>query len=205
MTRLIAVLSASALMIGCAHADGTAEPAEQKPVVSQPVNEARSMSPSEAQALADFKARLDRYVAVHQKAEASLPKLPTETTPQVVDTHERALEKLIRQARSDAKPGDLLTPAVQKMFRALFARVFSGQAGQELKATILDDNPGKIALAVNGRYPDEVPLSTVPPQVLSSLPTLPEELEYRFVGERLVLLDVHAHTIADFMNDVFPR
>jgi hypothetical protein len=74
-----------------------------------------------------------------------------------------------------------------------------------MMATILDDNPGPIQLMVNGRYPDEVPLSTVPPQVLSSLPKLPEELEYRFVGERLVLLDVHAHTIADYMDNAFPR
>jgi len=50
-----------------------------------------------------------------------------------------------------------------------------------------------------------VPLSTVPPQVLSSLPKLPEDLEYRFIGERLILLDVHAHIIADFMENAFPR
>jgi hypothetical protein len=44
----------------------------------------------------------------------------------------------------------------------------------------------------------------VPPQVLSALPKLPEELEYRFIGDRLILLDKHAHTIADYMNTVFP-
>ena len=39
-----------------------------------------------------------------------------------------------------------------------------------------------MTLKVNGRYPDAVPLSTVPPQVLKGLPNLPEELQYRFVG-----------------------
>ena len=59
-------------------------------------------------------------------------------------------------------------------------------------------------LQVNMRYPDTVPLSTVPPQVLANLPTLPEDLEYRFVGDRLILLDSHAHIIADYVEKVFP-
>ena len=58
-------------------------------------------------------------------------------------------------------------------------------------------------LAVNGRYPDEVPLSTVPPQVLTSLPKMPEELEYRFIRDNLILLDPHAHIIVDFMDRAF--
>ena len=61
-----------------------------------------------------------------------------------------------------------------------------------------------VPLTVNGRYPDTVPLSTVPPQVLQNLPTLPEDLEYRFVGRRLILLDTHAHTIADYMDRALP-
>ena len=41
-------------------------------------------------------------------------------------------------------------------------------------------------------------------QVLQNLPTLPEDLEYRFVGDRLILLDSHAHIIADYVEKVFP-
>lgn len=205
MTRLLAFVVAPLLIVGCAHADGTGPSSEQKPVVQQPPAEARQMSPAEAEALADFKTRVDGYIKLQEGAQERLPPLPKETTPQVIDTHQRALEKLLAAERSQAKPGDILTPAVQKIFRDLLARVFAGREGQELKATILDDNPGTIPLRVNARYPDEVPLSTVPPQVLSSLPTLPKGLEYRFVGERLVLLDSRAHTIADFMTDAFPR
>ena len=68
----------------------------------------------------------------------------------------------------------------------------------------MDENPVSVKLAVNGRYPDEVPLSTVPPQVLAVLPKLPEELEYRFIGPRLILLDVHAHTVSDYIETVLP-
>ena len=69
----------------------------------------------------------------------------------------------------------------------------------------MDENPGRLRLRVNGRYPDAVPLSTVPPQVLQGLPKLPEELEYRFIGDRLILIDIHAHIIVDLIDDAFPR
>jgi hypothetical protein len=69
----------------------------------------------------------------------------------------------------------------------------------------MDENPVDIKVTVNGRYPDTVPVSTVPPQVLQTLPRLSEDMEYRFVGNRLVLFDVHAHIIADFIDDVFPK
>lgn len=204
MMRWMAVIGVSVVMAGaCAHADGTV-PSEQKPAVQPPVNEARPQSTGDAHAVADFNERVKAYSALHQKLEATLPPLPKETDPQVVTRHQRALEKLILSARRTAKPGDILTPEAQTVFRQLLARVFGGRDGRELKAVILDENPGQIGLNVNSRYPDEVPLSTVPPQVLSAMPPLPEELEYRFIGERLILLDVHAHTIADYMDNAFP-
>jgi len=202
MTRWLAVLGASLLSAACAHPEGP--PPEQKPAAQAPVNEARSLPPADAQALAEFSQRVTNYAELHRKLEGTLPSLPKDTTPQVIDNHQRSLEKLIRAERKAAKPGDILTPETQRIFRQVFARVFTGQKGRELKATIMDENPGNIALTVNSRYPDEVPLSTVPPQVLSSLPKLPEELEYRFIGERLILLDTHAHTIADYMDNAFP-
>src|SRR5690606_38021637 len=99
--------------------------------------------------------------------------------------------------------GDILTPAARRHLRGMLAKVLNGPDGASLKATIMDENPGKIALSVNSRYPDGIPVSTVPPQVLAVLPRLPEELEYRFIGNRLILLDVHAYTVVDYMDDAF--
>jgi len=59
-------------------------------------------------------------------------------------------------------------------------------------------------LKVNDRYPDNIPLSTMPPQVLEPLPKLDEEMEYRFLGKHLVLLDTHAHLVVDFTGNVLP-
>jgi hypothetical protein len=41
--------------------------------------------------------------------------------------------------------------------------------------------------------------------VLAALPKLPEEVEYRFVGDRLILLDAHGHIIVDYIEDALPR
>ncbi len=69
----------------------------------------------------------------------------------------------------------------------------------------MDENPQGVRVRVNERYPDTVPFASMPPQVLSMLPKLPLELEYRFIGERLILLDVHAHLIVDFIDNALPK
>ena len=59
--------------------------------------------------------------------------------------------------------------------------------------------------SLNGS-PSAVPwISTMPPDVLQKLPKMPEELEYRFVGRHLVILDTHSHLIADFVTNAIPQ
>lgn len=157
-----------------------------------------------AAVISDFVKRVDAYVALHRKLEDTLPKLSKQTTPQEIDAHQRALAKLIQTARKDAKPGDLLTPAMQRVVRALLRPVFSGPEGPQIKNEILDkEYKGDVKLAANARYPDEVPISTVPPQVLKGLPKMPEELEYRFIQNSMIIFDSHAHIIVDFMYRAF--
>lgn len=157
-----------------------------------------------AATLLEFTRRVDTYVALHKKLEDTLPPLPRQTTPAQIDTHQRALSRLIQEARKGAKQGDLFTPAMQRLVRALLRPMFRGPDGQQIKKEILDNEyTGSVKLAVNGRYPDEVPISTVPPQVLAELPKLPEELEYRFIQANLILFDPHAHVIADFVERAF--
>jgi hypothetical protein len=156
-----------------------------------------------AQRQAEFQKRIEEYVSLHKKLEDTLPKLPTEATPQQVDQNQRALERLIVQARPDAKPGDLFTPAMQTFVRSLLADVFKGQQGARAKEAVFDE-PHPVRPVINKRYPDEVPLSTMPPRVLQSLPKLPDELEYRFVNDDLILMDVHAHIILDYVLNAMP-
>jgi hypothetical protein len=164
-----------------------------------PLNEA------DAKALATMNDRLKEYVEFHRKIEKTLPKLPDQATPQQIDSNQRMFEKLIRKERMSAKRGDIFTPEAEVVIKRLLASVFGGPQGKQLKASIMDENPVGLKLAVNGRYPDAVPISSVPPQVLQTLPALGEDMEYRFIGDNLILLDSHAHVIADFIPDVFPQ
>ena len=101
--------------------------------------------------------------------------------------------KKIRAARSDAREGDIFTPAISDSFkRALVDELDPGTC-----EAILDDNPGEFKHRINGSYPDGAPLSTVPANVLAVLPKLPDDLQYRFVGRHLVLLDGRSGLILD--------
>lgn len=153
----------------------------------------------------EFTKRAQEYLELHQKAVGQLPRLSKETTPEEIDKHQRALARAIQQMRPNAKPGDIFTRDVRAYLRRQLERVFAGPEGRKLEATIMDENPGPIRLRVNGRYPDTVPLATMPPQVLAALPKLPDELEFRFIGDRLILLDVPAHLVVDFIEDALPR
>jgi hypothetical protein len=69
----------------------------------------------------------------------------------------------------------------------------------------MDENPVGTKVGVNDRYPDSIPRSTMPPEVLQVLPKMPEELEYRFVGDNLIILDPHAHLVVDYVPAALPK
>lgn len=159
----------------------------------------------DAKTMADFKTRVGVYVELHRKLEGSLPKLPEEATPQQIDSNQRNLGGLIAKTRATARQGDLFTPPMQQLVRTLIARVFTAANSRTLRESIQDENPGPVKIAINARYPDTVPLASMPAQILKALPPLPEELEYRFLGEALILLDTHAHIVVDFVPTALPR
>ena len=155
-------------------------------------------------AFQEFEARLKDYVALHRKLEAALPPLPEKASPEEIDRNQRLLGKRIAASRSEARPGEFFTPAIQDLIRSSLKDVLNDMGKKNLMGSIMDENPGPLKLALNTRYPDEVPLSTMPPPILAALPPLEEDLEYRFIGRRLVLLDVHAHLIVDYTDEVLP-
>lgn len=163
------------------------------------------LSEADAAALATMNDRLKGYVEMHKAIEKSLPKLPTEATPEQIDQNQRMFEQRMREGRKDAQQGDIFGAEAQPVIKRLLASVFAGPDGKELMASILDENPTGMKLSVNMRYPDSVPISTVPPEVLQTLPKLSEDMEYRFIGRHLILLDSHAHVVADFIPDAMPQ
>ena len=163
------------------------------------------LSEADAAALATMNDRLKAYLDQHRKVEETLPTLPKEATPKQIDQNQRAFEHRLREERKGAKPGNIFTPEAQAVIKRLLAAVFDGPDGKQLLASSLDENPVGMKMAVNMRYPDEVPISTMPPEVLQTLPKLSEDMEYRFIGRHLILLDAHAHIIADYIENAIPQ
>jgi hypothetical protein len=159
-----------------------------------------------ARALADFQEEIDEYMELHEKLARTLPSLPKEATPEAIDQRQRALAALIQKARRNAKVGDIFERQTRPVIRKLLTGVFTAPDGKHLRKAIMDENPaGAVKLTINGRYPDTFPLSTVPAEVLQVLPPLPDQLEYRFIGTTLILLDSDAHIIVDYLTAAVPR
>lgn len=159
----------------------------------------------DARLMSAFLERVKQYVELHRAADGTLPDAPKEATSQQVEEHTAALARLIGERRRRADQGEIFTRETRAFFRRQLARALAGPDGQQVRASIMEENPGPIRLRINGRYPDSVPVSTMPEPILAVLPVLPAELEYRFIGDRLVLLDVHADLVVDYIDDALPR
>jgi len=159
----------------------------------------------DAQILAALSKRIHDYSDLHEKLERTLPPLSKDGPPAGVDAHQRALSTLLQKARPRAEHGDVFGPTARALIRRLLARALSGPDGAKLRGVIMEDNPGPLRVRVNGRLPDDAPRSTIPTQVLQMLPKLPEAVEYRFLGRRLLLVDTHALIVVDFVDDALPK
>jgi hypothetical protein len=158
----------------------------------------------------EFLEEVGEYLEHRRKAREDLPKLKDEAEPEDVTAYARQLADNIRERRRGAKQGDVLTPRLARGFRRVFAYELS-RTGRDRKVVLTEGNPtgdeerlGAPKVVVNGQYLPAAPLSTVPPTVLLALPTLPEEVEYRFVGRSLILRDTVANLIIDFMPNAVP-
>lgn len=209
-TLAVVLLLPSLLALGACNRDAPAPPATSASPASAPATErvVGPLSPADAEALATMHMRLAEYLETHRTIEAGLPALSNDSTPEQIDRYQRAFQQRMQTARAAARPGDIFTPEARVVIRRLLATMFSGPDGAQMKASIMDENPVDpvaLKLSVNGRYPDGVPVATMPPQLLQTLPELSEDLEYRFIGDWLILNDTHAHVIADFIDNAIPQ
>jgi hypothetical protein len=153
----------------------------------------------------EFLKGVQQYVELHKKLEATLPPRPEHATPAEIVAHEQALAGLIMKARSGAKQGDLLPQKVRAYLRRQIGGVLRGPDGAVIRRSVMEGNPGKVQLRCNARYPEGLPITTMPAPILAALPKLPDHVEYRFVGDRLVLLDIHSQLVMDYMTDALPQ
>jgi hypothetical protein len=157
-----------------------------------------------AAVMAEFKARVDKYAELHKGLAQGAAKQKDERTAEEVSRQKAALAAKIQAARSGARQGDIFTPESRPVFRRLLAPELKGEPGRDAKAIIKDDapKPGTVPFKVNAKYPDDQPRPTMPSNLLLNLPRLPEPLEYRVVGQHLLLIDTAADVIVDYILNV---
>jgi hypothetical protein len=85
--------------------------------------------------------------------------------------------------------------------RRLIKRDFRTRSTAERKL-MMDEIPN-FRPRVNQVYPSVWPLATFPATLLKVMPALPEVLEYRLLSEALILRDVKANIVVDFILDVY--
>jgi hypothetical protein len=156
----------------------------------------------------DFTQRVQEYVKLRAKVVKGPADLKAKEDSDAIHARKLAAREAIRNARPDARQGDIFTPAAQKHIARIIKTEFKGKASEPVKDTAKQGNPvheGKpFAPKVNHGYPEDAPLSSVPPTLLARLPELPKELEYRLVGRHLILHDVESSLIVDFMPNALP-
>jgi hypothetical protein len=171
------------------------------PTKPQPVIKQQPPAPRDAKLIADFTARVNKYVELRKKADDSAPPLKESKDAGKIKDAQQALVERIGAARTDAKQGDIFTPEIAAHFRQLM-RPETKEVGT--KEIMKEDKVGAVPFKINGPYPDTKPLATSPPNILQALPPLPEDIDYRFVGKHLILRDSRANTIIDYMLNAIP-
>ena len=156
-----------------------------------------------ADALGHFQRGVQAYVTLHRQEERLLPPLDIPSEPGKIQQWSDALALTIAAGRQAAREGDIIDAAAASVFRACI-RTTLGDRG---RATVLASGGGwngeEMAPAVNGRVHWRGG-SYMPASLIAALPPLPPELQYRFIGPDLALIDIGAGLVVDVLRDALP-
>ena len=150
-----------------------------------------------------FHERVDSYVALHRRL-APPPTAGRSTDPLSRLLTSQYLASAIRSSRRTAQQGDIFTNDVATVFRQLLADSIGERDGETFLADL-----GGGAIAPRGMHAtvnEPYSMTTVfriPPDVRLGLPLLPAELDYRIAAHDLLLWDIYAGIVVDFVPNAF--
>lgn len=153
-------------------------------------------------ALRVFQERVESYAALHRRL------APPRPTARSTDPISRLLTgqylaSAIRGARRYAEQGEIFTPEVARMFRARLADSVGERDGETF---LLELGGGEPLLHVHPTVNEPYSMTRiyfVPDEVRLGLPDLPRELDYRIASRDLLLWDISAGIVVDFVPDAF--
>jgi hypothetical protein len=154
-------------------------------------------------ALRVFHERVDSHVALHRRLAPPLAAARS-TDPLSRLLTSQYLASAIRSSRGTAQQGEIFTPHVASVFRQLLADSIGERDGE----TFLAELNGGVS-APSGMHPtvnEPYSMTTafrIPLDVRLGLPLLPAELDYRIAAHDLLLWDIYAGIVVDFVPNAF--
>jgi hypothetical protein len=155
-------------------------------------------------AFASFNKAIVNYVHLKQRLRGEIPAWRVTDNSAEIIARSDAWAHAIQRARPGAQQGDFFDKVTADAIKERLARALEGTNVAALLSRINDEPALEAAPRVHLRFPDALPVATMPARVLGVLPALPAELEYRFVGRALVLRDRDAALILDYLPNALP-
>lgn len=164
-----------------------------------------TMTRIDEQSLAAFHTAAEEYAALHRRLERALM-IDHVPWPEDEDMGSETLADVIRAARPQTQPGVIFNPGVTPLFRMRIEKavwVNRYEMGDALPD--LATGGGAVTVpAINAWWmweQESAPWASL----IWELPALPDELEYRFRGRHLVLVDTHANLVVDVLENALPE
>ena len=153
--------------------------------------------------------QFDAAIAEYMKLRRSLGRevrgpVKNSSSTQLTDASD-AMAASIQRSRRDAKVGSIFGEPVASVIKRRIADAVRTEKLAAALGDIDDEGTAGPAPKVHLRLPVTAQMATMPPALLQVLPPLPKELEYRILGRYLILRDVDASLILDYIPAAVPR
>lgn len=152
-----------------------------------------------------FEQRVEDYAAFHRYLQDILPPMNGVPDTGALRISRHAVATALRSARVHAAQGNIFATPVAEMFDCLIAvALVDSEIDPSAGVTRGLPLPYGVHPRVNEAYGDHL-LLEVPSFLSVWLPALPGEIEYRVFDHDLVLWDIYAEVVIDFLPEAFPR
>ena len=109
-----------------------------------------------------FRDRLDEYLALQRKAAGTVPALKQTDDSAKLTAREQAIGEAVRQARPQAKAGDIFGDDLTARIRDVIRKDWARRSAAD-RAGLAEDMPPSAVADVNATYPPSLPLALPQP------------------------------------------
>jgi hypothetical protein len=150
-----------------------------------------------------FTENVSAYAALHHQVERFLPPQQNYIDPEEGLAYVAALRRALCAVRPNAREGDIFGSAAGEIrWHVRYALRAHGIEVRDLLVEMAADTEDGARLPVVNEAFSWALGNLMPAAVIEALPPLPDELQYRLVGNSLVLVDIHAGLVVDILRNV---